>query len=82
MKKVILIKNMDSDLLGFYLNMYGLKIKKQYSDLDYQILSKEEANELIIEYNIKEFPVLLLIEDDILIEKINGFGFLNRIPAF
>ena len=82
MKKVILIKNMDSDLLGFYLNMYGLKIKKQYSDLDYQILSKEEANELIIEYNIKEFPVLLLIEDGILIEKINGFGFLNRIPAF
>lgn len=82
MKKVILIKNDESDLLGFYLNMYALKILKTDNKIQFLNCTKEEAKELIDVYRLDEFPVLLLINGNNLIKKIAGFSFLNKIPVF
>lgn len=82
MKEIILIKNNESDLLWFYLNLYALKIKKTDNRINYLILNKEEANKYIELYNLIEFPVLLMIDNDKLVEKYSGFGFLNKLPVF
>lgn len=82
MKKVVLIKNDESDLLGFYLNLYALKILKTDNKIEFVNCTKEEAKELIYNYKLNEFPVLLLLNDNSLIEKVSGFSFLNKIPVF